>query len=317
MGGYVWSPKLDKSGKKNAGYTMMTKVKKYDFILHNCNGKIVSISITKSDCYDCKKPKELFEAFVDWNEDGYRIDLEYFDLDQPLLVTKYKAWLESNYKKDSAFTIKGTGKQQYMCLIDNEHAIFLLEKALELQVSKKIICQLKGALSDIISDTNSEYDFIDKNEIECLLNKNYEDKPEWNGKKCKQEMTFSSVTGREVPKRNLKVATDALRRTDYLCEFDKNDKTFLRENGSSYTEPHHLIPISKYNDFNYSVDVMENIVSLCSNCHNLLHYGRFEDKIPILKKIYEDRKLALEKVGLEITFDQLIKYYGSSFAHKG
>ncbi len=34
-----------------------------------------------------------------------------------------------------------------------------------------------------------------------------------------------------------------------------------------------MIPISKYKDYNYSLDVMENIVSLCSHCHNLLHYG--------------------------------------------
>lgn len=27
-GGYVWSPQLNKSGRKNAGYTMMTQVKK-------------------------------------------------------------------------------------------------------------------------------------------------------------------------------------------------------------------------------------------------------------------------------------------------
>ena len=28
---------------------------------------------------------------------------------------------------------------------------------------------------------------------------------------------------------------------------------------------------------------MENIVSLCSHCHNLLHYGKFEDKNLFLK----------------------------------
>ncbi len=33
-GGYVWSPKLTKSGGKNAGYSMMTYIKKDDFILH-------------------------------------------------------------------------------------------------------------------------------------------------------------------------------------------------------------------------------------------------------------------------------------------
>lgn len=54
---------------------------------------------------------------------------------------------------------------------------------------------------------------------------------------------------------------------------------------------------------------MENIVSLCSHCHNLLHYGKMEDKIPLLKKLYEDRQAALAQVGLEISFDELKAYY--------
>ncbi|MBP5362507.1 MAG: hypothetical protein J6Y71_05725 [Ruminococcus sp.] len=69
------------------------------------------------------------------------------------------------------------------------------------------------------------------------------------------------------------------------------------------------MPLSKYQDFDYSLDVMENIVSLCSHCHNLLHYGRFEDKLVILKKLYNERKDALEKCGLHITFDELAEYY--------
>ena len=31
-GGYLWSPKLNKMGRKNRGYTTMTAVKKNDFI---------------------------------------------------------------------------------------------------------------------------------------------------------------------------------------------------------------------------------------------------------------------------------------------
>ena len=54
---------------------------------------------------------------------------------------------------------------------------------------------------------------------------------------------------------------------------------------------------------------MENIVSLCSHCHNLLHYGRLEDKKPILEKLYNERKEALSSVGLEITFEKLLEYY--------
>lgn len=40
-GGYVWPPQLDKADHKIAGYTMMTKIKEGDFILHNENGKVV------------------------------------------------------------------------------------------------------------------------------------------------------------------------------------------------------------------------------------------------------------------------------------
>ncbi len=87
------------------------------------------------------------------------------------------------------------------------------------------------------------------------------------------------------------------------------DKTFLRKNGKPYTEPHHLIPISKYYDFEYSVDIHENIVSLCSHCHNLLHYGRFEDKKIILRKLYNERENALKAAGINLTWEQLESYY--------
>ena len=51
-GGYLWSPKRDAGGKNNAGYTLMTSVKRGDFILHNSGGKISSISIAVKDCYE-------------------------------------------------------------------------------------------------------------------------------------------------------------------------------------------------------------------------------------------------------------------------
>lgn len=274
-GGYVWSPKLTKNGKKNAGYTMMTNVKMGDFILHNSNGKIMAVSIAKADCKDGKQPKELAD----------------------------------HYKEGSAFTVKGTGKQQYMCSIDDEQAVYLLENAIKLQSDENTIKMLKAALADIVDEKESEYDQLEKDEIDSLVDSSSGDKPEWPGKKEKQAMTTSQSTGREKPKRDPKVAADALAHAEYKCEFDESDIVFLRKNGKGYTEPHHLIPISKYRDFKYSVDVMENIVSLCSHCHNLLHYGRLEDKKPVLQKLYNERIAALRNVGLDLTFEQLLNYY--------
>lgn len=127
----------------------------------------------------------------------------------------------------------------------------------------------------------------------------------------KKEPKEDSIGRKKYP-RNSQVAFNALKIARHVCEFDNSHITFKRKrDGNDYTEPHHLIPLSSYNDFQYSLDVEENIVSLCSNCHNLLHYGaEFE---VVLKKLYEARKDMLESVGLKITYDELKKYYSSIY----
>ena len=317
-GGYIWSPQLNKSGGKNAGYTMMTNVKKGDFILHNSNGRVVAISIAKADYYEATQPRELSvaETSVEWNDEGYRVDTEYFDFEIPLYTTNYKEWLESHYIEGSAFTRVGRGKQQYLCHLADEHAIFLLEKAIGLQNDEQVLDQLKDALADIVGDKSSEYDPVEMETInEIIEDISARTKPEWSGVKEAQAMTTSQKTGREIPKRDPQRAADALEHADYLCEYQNTDRTFMRKNGKPYTEPHHLIPISKYRDFDYSVDVMENIVSLCSHCHNLLHYGCWEEKEPVLSKLFIERKDALKNCGLDLTFERLKAYYKYTAEH--
>lgn len=48
--------------------------------------------------------------------------------------------------------------------------------------------------------------------------------------------------------------------------------------------------------FEYSLDVQTNIVSLCSNCHKRLHYGK--DPELLLKQLYEERKDELKAAGI-------------------
>ncbi|MBR3663944.1 MAG: hypothetical protein IKN64_04725 [Desulfovibrio sp.] len=108
IGGYVWSPQLNKSGRNNAGYTMMKNIRKGDFILHNSNRKIVSISIAKNDYYEANQPIELYTAntSIKWSHKGFRVDSDYCDLDVPVIVTNYKQWLADHYIEGSAFTRK-------------------------------------------------------------------------------------------------------------------------------------------------------------------------------------------------------------------
>lgn len=75
---------------------------------------------------------------------------------------------------------------------EKEHAIFLLEKAIELQKDNDVLANLKNALSDIIRDKESEYDQAEKIAInEAVENASSHEKPEWSGKREKQAMTIS------------------------------------------------------------------------------------------------------------------------------
>ena len=111
--------------------------------------------------------------------------------------------------------------------------------------------------------------------------------------------------------RDKAVALKALKRANYQCECQESGEVhpgFIRKtNGTNYTEPHHLIPLSEQDNFEFSLDVPANIVSLCSNCHNQLHYGL--DPVPLLTKLYEARKDELKAAGIEITLEELIVLY--------
>ena len=114
--------------------------------------------------------------------------------------------------------------------------------------------------------------------------------------------------GRIVYIRRKEISINALKRAGHLCEVDNRHPGFIRKSdGTNYTEPHHLIPMCMQRFFENSLDVEANIVSLCSNCHNLLHYGK--DKVEILKQLYDLRKNELKEAGIEISFTDLLDMY--------
>jgi len=75
----------------------------------------------------------------------------------------------------------------------------------------------------------------------------------------------------------------------------------------NYTESHHLVPMAFQDLFNVTLDTETNIVSLCSNCHNQIHYGQGVELI--VAELYEQRKDALKSEGIDITLQQLISMY--------
>ena len=118
------------------------------------------------------------------------------------------------------------------------------------------------------------------------------------------------VNGHKVYKRNPQRAYNALAKAGFKCEcgIGESHPTFKRrKNGEPYTEPHHLVPMSFSDQFECTLDTEANIVSLCSNCHNWIHYGEHADEL--IENLFEKRKADLHIVGIDVTLDELKKMY--------
>jgi len=108
--------------------------------------------------------------------------------------------------------------------------------------------------------------------------------------------------------RDSKMAAHALKNAKYKCENDINHECFIRRsNGKPYTEVHHLIPLAYHYKFDTSLDIPENIISLCSNCHNEIHYGKRADEL--IEKFYNERKDKLAEAGIVISLKTLLEMY--------
>ena len=113
--------------------------------------------------------------------------------------------------------------------------------------------------------------------------------------------------------RNRTIAEKALKKAHYLCAWNINHETFIRKsNHLRYMESHHLIPLEFQKYFEYSLDIDANIICLCSQCHNEIHYG--ENYKEMVKRFYEERKEDLKRCGIELeSVDDLYKMYEKEF----
>ncbi|MCI9978109.1 hypothetical protein JY742_18435 [Clostridioides difficile] len=127
-------------------------------------------------------------------------------------------------------------------------------------------------------------------------------------KKAKGEFTTSE--GTKQWKRDRAIVDRSIEFSNNKCEYDDEHEYFIsNKSGKNYVEGHHLIPMKYQDDFEYSLDVEANVVSLCVVCHKILHLGKIEDKVKIISKLYQLRMNSLKLSGLEISLDDLIDLY--------
>lgn len=78
-GGYLWSPKRNANGNRNAFYEFMREVAPGDLILSFQGTYIRKIGIAQSFAYECPKPPEFGSAGPNWEKIGWRVDVKYVD----------------------------------------------------------------------------------------------------------------------------------------------------------------------------------------------------------------------------------------------
>ncbi len=83
-GGYLWSPKRKSNGHLNPYYEFMREVAPGDLIFSFTDTFIRAIGIAKSVCYECPKPLEFGSVGMNWEQVGWKIEVEYQTLTEPM-----------------------------------------------------------------------------------------------------------------------------------------------------------------------------------------------------------------------------------------
>ena len=117
------------------------------------------------------------------------------------------------------------------------------------------------------------------------------------------------------PKTNPILGKIAITRAYYCCEFNHDHETFMsNRTHKQYMEAHHLIPVANqeavWNKYHKNIDCVENLVSLCPNCHKAFHYGTKEVKARMIETLFNAISHKYRAIGLNIPLEEIKKIYG-------
>jgi 5-methylcytosine-specific restriction enzyme A len=133
-------------------------------------------------------------------------------------------------------------------------------------------------------------------------------------KEMVQEQVFEKTkdlinAGFKYP-RNPSLPNRVIMLADFLCEVNNEHIYFTSSTTNrNYVEAHHLIPLEYQNEFENSLDVIGNMVSLCVVCHKKLHHAPFEEKKESLLGLYKLKRNSLKENGIIVTEDEFLKNY--------
>lgn len=127
-GQYLWSPKHRSDGTRNPFYEFMREVAPADMIFSFMDAKIKAVGFVKSYAYECPKPTEFGATGKNWNQIGWKVDVSYQELQNPIRPKDKIAYLNLFLPdKYSPLQKNGNGIQNvYLTSVPNNLASALI-----------------------------------------------------------------------------------------------------------------------------------------------------------------------------------------------
>lgn len=128
-GGYLWSPKLKANGARNPYYDFMREVAPGDVVFSFAETRILAIGRAASHAYESPKPAEFGKTGTYWDVIGWRVDVSFTRLLQPLRPSDHmQTLLPVLPKKYSPLQTTGGGLQNvYLTFLSEEFAATLID----------------------------------------------------------------------------------------------------------------------------------------------------------------------------------------------
>lgn len=104
----------------------------------------------------------------------------------------------------------------------------------------------------------------------------------------------------------------AREKANYKCELEqyKGCRYFTSKTTKhNYVEVHHFVPKEFRNNYENSIDVLANYITLCPHCHKMIHLAVDRERIDVIRYIFNQRKDRLKSCGLHVELKDLIEYY--------
>ena len=83
QGGFLWSPKRNRDGRRSKFYDNMMEVQAGDLILSFCNTQIKAIGIAQGSAQSAFKP-EFGNIGKQWDDDGWYVPVEFEEVSKPI-----------------------------------------------------------------------------------------------------------------------------------------------------------------------------------------------------------------------------------------